>query len=470
MNYLKISILAGLASFIVACSTNVDRAPAEFRDEYKYGAELTFTNPQILEAQRALGGGTVNSEMSEEYQKLLINKILENCPECTLQTKIDKYGLEYGRIVYPDGWYFNITLDPAVVEVTAKPIPDSKLVEYTRRLDRDLYANAREIGLRPSTSTGGGHIHFGAEAFFENNPAYFRDFMVDMYNHAEIGNGILANDHYNSPPIKVHPKAKRDAFISVIKAFDQNPEDGIIELGLKIRDGAYDYQKANWGPPEKYQAINIERMVVEGFDVSEETVEIRSIRPQQSAEQFALIANLFKKRMEYLKTQRKKGTPVKLNHELGMSVEQKFESFMRFITQADEDPADYFRVLPVEYLDLAWAKLEKLHPRNLEKKLHFILNVSRESPFDANLKARKAYDYLVKLREAKPSFIQNKMEVIVEVIKNTDEKFRKPEKERELFAQVENFMNASSMQKPPSFRATCEQIIKSLSLPIFKAL
>ncbi len=470
MNNFKNYTLLVLSLIVVACSSSVERSPANFDDEYTYGAELTFTHPQILEAQRSQGSGTVNSEMSERYQRILIDKILENCADCSLQTKIDKYGLEYGRISYPDGWYFNVTLDPAVVEVTAKPIPDSKLIEYTKRLERDLYANAREIGLRPSRNTGGGHIHFGAEAFFEGNSKYFRDFMVDMYNHAEIGSGILADDHYNSPPIKAQPKAQRDAFIDAINKFDQNSDESIIGLGLNIRDGAYNYQKANWGPTEKYQAINIERMVVEGFDTSEETVEIRCIRPQQSAEQFLLIATLFKKRMQYLKRMRAAGTPVKLNHDLGMSVEQKFQSFIRFITEAGEDPADYFRILPVEYMDLAWAKLESLYPGDLEKKMKFILDTSNESPFDATVKARKSYDFLVRLRDANPQFVQDRMEAVVAVVKNSDERFHKPEKAQELLAQVDQFMNASAMPKPSGFRATCEQIIQSLSLPIFKAL
>ena len=96
--------------------------------------------------------------------------------------------------------------------------------------------------------------------------------------------------------------------------------------------------------------------------------------------------------------------------------------------------------------------------------------MSQESPFDADLKARKAYDYLLKLRDAQPNFVRDRMEVVIKVIKNTDEEFQKPEKEQELLARVEKFMNASAMQKPLSFRATCEQIIKNLSLPIFRAL
>ena len=470
MKLIKNPFLILLLLALVACSTQINRSPAEFGSEYTYGAELTFTNPRILEAQRALSSGTVNSEMSEDFQKQLIDRILHNCDECKLQRKVDKYGLEYGRIVYPDGWYFNVTLDPAVVEVTAKPIPDSKLAEYTKRLDRDLYASAQEIGLRPSRNTGGGHIHFGADAFFEGNPDYFRDFMVDMYNHSEIGSGILADDHYNSPPIKAHPAPNRNGFIEVINKYDQNPEGGIVGLGLEIREKAYNYQKANWGPTEKYQAINIERMVVEGFDASEETVEIRCIRPQQSAEQFGLIANLFKKRMNYLKRLRDSGTPVQFDHQTGMTGEQKFESFIRFITQADEDPADYFRLLPAEYMDMAWEKLERLHPGNLEKKIAFIRHASNESPFDANLKARKAMDYLRRMRDSDPQFVLDRMEVVVEVFKNTDEKYRKPEKAQELLAEVEKFMNASALPKPSGFRATCDQIIKSLSLPVFKAL
>ncbi len=470
MNHFNKFVIFALLFIFAACSTFSERRPANLDSEYTYGAELTFTNSEILESQRALRSGTINSDMSERYQKLLIDKILENCLDCSVEKHIDKYGLEYGRILYPDGWYFNVTLDPAVVEVTAKPIPDSKLQEYTKRLDRDLYANARELGLRPSRNTGGGHIHFGAQSFFEGNPEYFRDFMVDMYNHGELAEGIFADDHYNSPPIKAHPKAQRDAFIRTIEAFDNDPEDSIIGLGLKIREGTYDYQVANWGPTEKYQAINIERMVVEGFEASEETIEVRSIRPQQNGEQFALIANLFKKRMEYLKRQRKQGSVLKLNHVTGMTVEQKFQSFIRFITEADEDPADYFRILPAEYLDLAWKKLEQLYPGDLEKKILFISKVSQDAPFDDVSKARKALDLLTTLRNSHPLFVQDKLSMVIEVIKNSEEKFQKPQYEADLLARVEKFMNASAMPDPVGFLNSCKQILRNLSLPAFRAL
>lgn len=470
MNNLKNSFIFSLLLISVACSSFTERSPANLDSEYTFGAELTFTNSEILESQRALASGTINSAMSERYQDLLIDKILENCLDCSVEWKIDKYGLEYGRIIYPDGWYFNVTLDPAVVEVTAKPIPESKLQEYTKRLDQDLYANARELGLRPSRKTGGGHIHFGAEAFFEGNPEYFRDFMVDMYNHSELADGIFADDHYNSPPIKAHPKAQRDAFVKTIEAFDNNPEDSIIGLGLKIREGSYDYQRANWGPTEKYQAINIERMVVEGFEASEETIEVRSIRPQQNGEQFALIANLFKKRMEYLKRQRDQGVSLKLNHDMGMTVEQKFQSFIRFITEADEDPADYFRILPAEYLDLAWKKLEQLYPGDLEKKIHYILKISQDAPFDDVSKARKALDLLTTLRNSHPQFVQDHLSIVVEVIKNSEERFHKAQYEADLLARVEKFMNASALPDPVGFLNSCKQILRTLSLPAFRAL
>lgn len=211
MKYIKLLLVLSLWS-CAGTKFSGERGIASGQYAPTYGAELTFTNEKLKEAGRKAGSHIVNSSASEAAQEELIERIIQVCDGCEVEWMEDKYGLEFGRIVYPDGHYINITLDPWVVEVTASPIPADKLEEITARYNKDLYQSATDIGLHPSYTAGGGHIHFGVEGLFGGDPKLFRDFMVDLYNHPELASGLLAGDSYNSPPMMALPKQNQDAF------------------------------------------------------------------------------------------------------------------------------------------------------------------------------------------------------------------------------------------------------------------
>lgn len=343
------------------------RSIAQELGEPQFGIELTFTSEELEKAGSRAGSHVINSEASEKMQRKLVKEITKSCTHCTLNWEADKYGVEVARITYPDGQYIHVTLDPSVIEITGSPIAYSNLSHASKRFEEDLYQSARNLGLAPSRNTGGGHIHIGLDEFFENDPYLFRDFLVDVYNNPELGSGLLANDHYNSPPIQALPKASQKEFKQIIQEFDEVPTS-IYELSRQISERVYSRNVSGWKPVEKYQGVNLTRIINDDIPAAQKTVEIRSLRPQQSADQFVLLAKLFKKRRDFLKVLRGRGPPPEIEDVSYLTSKKKqFQKFVRYLEDTDLNPERYLNLLPTEYTHLSVGYMQDKYPENLDK-------------------------------------------------------------------------------------------------------
>jgi hypothetical protein len=363
--------------------------------------ELTLTSEKMKEQGAMAGGNTVNTNANEKAQRNLINKILASCEECSYKQKTDKFGLPFGRITYPDGHYFDVTLDPWVVEVTGKPIPQSKVKEITERIQRDIYENARTLGYQPGFGAGGGHIHFGVKGLFNQDASLFRDFMVDLHNHSELGSGILNYDHANSPPINVLPEKSQRAFWNIINEFDENPTS-LKDLARAIYKRVHKRTVKNWDPPEKYHGVNLMRVAKKNVPYKEQTVELRFVRPQQSGEQFRLITELMTKRIYFLKERRRLGVIPELSNNHPQTMEEKFNRFVQFIEDTGEPAEKYFRILPGDYGELSWRYILNKYPGDNGKLWVFLQEFAEDVAYDEDIKANFILSKLESLDEIQP--------------------------------------------------------------------
>ncbi len=365
-----------------------------------FGMEVTLTSEAMKEAGERAGGNTINTSANEKAQRKLIEKILDRCGECEVDIIRDKYDIKIGRILYPDGHYFDVTLDPWVVEVTGKPIPASRLIEITKRIQTDIFDIARELGYQPGLATGGGHMHFGLKGLFNNDGQLFRDFMVDMYNHSEIGSGILNYDHANSPPINVLPEKSHRAFWNIIDDFDRSPTS-LKKLAKEIFKKVHKRTVMKWTPAHKYQGINLSR-VVKDMPYDERTIELRFIRPQQSGEQFKLTAEMITRRVEFLREQRRLGVVPELNIEHPQTMEAKFNAFVRFIEETGDPAEKYFRLLPGEYGQMCWDFIKNKYPNEPARLWVFLQQFAEDVPYDEEIKANFILGQLEQLQELGP--------------------------------------------------------------------
>ncbi len=342
----------------------------ETRIKILIGPEMTFTNETIRNDTTKF---YLPKSENTKNMKLLISLIKEKCSECTVV--MDSPSSPSAKIIYPDGWYFIISIDPAVIEVNTSPMSVDKLREVLDRIKKDLYINAESIDLRPHSIDGGGHIHIDLKSAFNDDSKKFRNFVVDFYNHKELSQGILGKCRNNSPHICDLPERNNDDFKAVINKFD-NAGGAISDLTAAIHSNVY--TGAKWGPVEKYQALNLTRVVEKDLPIEDRTIEIRAIRPQGSPEALLLQARLFEERINFLNKQTG-AIPIKDNMDT-YTPRQKFIYFKNYVEETGLKWADYAGLIPNEYDKYIWHEL--LQASDPELKFKYLRDKIRNMPYD----------------------------------------------------------------------------------------
>ncbi len=370
-------------------------APLQANDDILHGPEFTFTNPRLIRYGNKLGAAINASEVNTQVRDMwadnlfaACNKLPKNHPDRCVIEKSKRRGSPFFKVIYPDGWWYAITIDPLVVEIIAKPLTLKDAVRMRDRLQRDIWDHARlrvrtfstekadeNVGLTPHEEIGGGHIHFDVKTAFGNDALLFRNFIVDFSNHPTLALGTLGNSVLNGPPISSLSAEQQQAFSDIIFQFDHAyPRMTIKELSTLItqkvyyktmgKPGWFGASRHKWVPAEKYQAINITRIVNPDVPDEERTMEIRSLRPEKSADDFIRLITLFDTRIQKLKELSKlnKAVPY-LRSQARTSVMEKdpqrmVDEFYSYVTSSGLNWSDYEILLPKEIADL--IKKEKV--------------------------------------------------------------------------------------------------------------
>jgi hypothetical protein len=227
--------------------------------------------------------------------------VAKRCGDCQIEAGTDRYGVKKYRVTFTDGWWFDITLDPAVVEITAKPAPLAFYETNETRLSSFIFDIAGEIGLTASLA---GHLNFGVEETFGGDVKLFRNFLVDFLNHVELSRFIVHDgDTFNAPlPIDLSPE-QHEAFRKLVDGYDF--EKGTIQ-DFSQRLLKEVYYRTTWDAPargepaDKYHSMNVKSIAL---GLPWPRLEMRSVRFQKSMAEFLTLIRLFQGRMTFLKSQ-----------------------------------------------------------------------------------------------------------------------------------------------------------------------
>ncbi len=294
-----------------------------------FGTEFTFTNPEIIaDFEKSGDEDIVNSDIVEKFQHLFAKKLRDVCaerklilkktleelkraqifPGCKVVTVKNSYGVKVFRVIYEDGWWFQIATDPAVVETQTKPSTRQEIIDLKERIQQDLFEAAKSVGLTPHKEFGGGHIHMDFLTSFQSNALLFRNFLVDIVNHPHLGLGILDDDPHNAAPVALLKMKSKQSLVRTIKEFDchykSGQRDSIESLVNKILENVYNttYSKG-YEPAQKYHMLNLSRLTNKKFKESEKTIELRGIRAQNNIGELIQEMTLFESRLNYLEQQ-----------------------------------------------------------------------------------------------------------------------------------------------------------------------
>jgi hypothetical protein len=344
-NHSNFSLSIGIFSLFVATALSTSAfAKATF------GAEFNFSNSVVRQGS----GSIVNSPASTAARDKMLENVKVSCPECKIQNKVNSYGVLIYKVTYPDGWYFFISTDPAVVEIQTKPSTVDELENLQERMEKDIFGTAREAGLLPATKVmgpqwAGSHIHIGVKsALGEGVEATkkLRNFMTDFSNHSELAEGIFTNDRLNAPPLRMLPAPEKENFKKIIDDVDSGKISNIKVFAERVRNEVYDVTLASASPTTKYQAFNVNRIGAREFTADQQTFEIRAMRGQESAKDFVDQTKLLEARLEYVNSA---ASPVPLKLKLGAaSLEEKAERFYQYVTETGLDFAPYEKLLSAD--------------------------------------------------------------------------------------------------------------------------
>jgi len=312
-----------------------------------FGPEWELTSADLQEAPEFHGGPAPNCP-EKQAQMLFVEKIRERCQklDCTVTGKPGKWDTDF-TVQFTDGWWFKVSYDPAVVEITAKPSTLEELTAREALLDDAIFATGAELGLKPKADSSA-HVNFGVNSAFDGDPELFLRFFVDYANHPDLTMGSLGyDDPENSPPLALLKQQQRDALQEIIREFYTGQFKTVAALARAIQDRVYTSSyNPDWGGATHYQAIGLKTVNRTDLTKQDAPEELRSVFSQLSVEQFVLVGRLLEGRINYLKTVK---TPIVYTGttRADFTASDLKNRFYIYVTEAGMNYADYKSLLPL---------------------------------------------------------------------------------------------------------------------------
>lgn len=309
-------------------------------DRITFGPEFELTNKQIAQS---------TDLVAENFWAMrLAERVKAKCVQfgCELKQHRGKYDTTETRVVFPDGYWFNISIDPKCVEIQAKPQTLSELKAGASRLNEVLFASAAEIGLSVSPKRAG-HFNIGLNSAFNSSADEFLKFFIDYAHHAELASGVLRENFRTAPPLAALSPEQHAALNKILADRKRGKVPTIKAVIERIIADVYTSNLADQSaePPSHNQAINLDAAQSHEFPKKDRQLEIRAVRSQASAEEFILLAELFTARIQYLRTQKlpESFTAPTIHN---ATWREKIDAFRLYVSETGLEPERFLPLLP----------------------------------------------------------------------------------------------------------------------------
>lgn len=293
--------MSKICNLLILLSITLTAAAYGSNEPITFGPEIELSNKDL---KRDVVGdsGSFLRLREAKWANSLVKEIKKTCGSfCRYEKVLGKYGLET-RVYFKNGFYFQISWDPTVVEIIMKP---SSLKEFRANADdieKYLYAPAARLELKGADNLGG-HVNIGLNSAFGEDAELFLRYFIDYANHPELALGVFAYDIYNGPPLSVLKSEQRSALNDTVAKFYvkkfKNPTEVILDIQRNVYTHSY-----KWDRPQHYQSVGLESIPSE--TLNRRRIEHRSVRGQKSFQDFLLMAELIELRHTYLKKNKNK--------------------------------------------------------------------------------------------------------------------------------------------------------------------
>lgn len=358
----KITIL--LLLFSCTLISPLERFPANIREDL-VGIEATFTNSSFQK-----GAHQLPPELDTALERLSTQiKII--CSDCEVRSYIGStYETEY-KVRLKSGITLNLGKDQKVIEVTADPIPRSKLNEVTKEIQDTLFSAAKRAGLNPAKHTGGGHLHFDRDAFFKGDVTLLRDYLVDTFNNQMMLKSFFGGEVNNAPTFSDLPLESQRNFITLISDFDNSPfsfYEFVERMEREVFNRTYN---STFTPTQKYQAISFIHMLKPNG-----TIEFRAIRPYKKASHIETIAEVLLRRRDYLEMIRERGNAPMINASPKLSGKKAYQGALQYLEDLALKNPKTLALFPSAHFAQAMREFQG------EERFSFLLEYIEATSFD----------------------------------------------------------------------------------------
>lgn len=271
-----------------------------------YGSEFNFSNPKLDQHFRNRiklkpgDAGQVPDEVEQHAARELADEIERQCkPDCRKIVHAGKFGNDEYRFEFKEGFWFNVGVDPGVVEIQTQPGTLDEVRRQAPFLDRWLFRIAQRKGLVAKGNIA--HFNVGALAAFAGKPKEFMAFIVDFANHPELSSGIFGVDYANAPPVS-HLRPRQKAALQEIQSeVDRGLLLTVEDIAEQIESRVY-----TWTPyldqPIAYQAMSFKALVRWALEAgNDRPIELRAVRQPKDAAEWALFTEMMEERIKYLR-------------------------------------------------------------------------------------------------------------------------------------------------------------------------
>lgn len=356
---MRVFFRAGLPASLFFLSLSAWAWPPTYGPEWEFGSRDLWhlpdkTNWSKFKEMKSVFPGAKEREAIERFR----DTVLKKCPECTSEKipdgKFESIGVSSYRIHFPDGYRIEVTPDPWVIEITAKPQTLEELRSNSARIQSIVFDTAREIGLSPTghdipVSRAAGHFNIGVRSAWGDNALDFLRFAADYSNHPELAMGGLGHDFLNAPPLaRLTPEARANFQQLLRDSFAQHSLT-YRELFVAMAEHVYKLTPVLSAGPIHYQALSIESLpeINLWHPSSDQPTELRALRMQENAEEFVRLAELFELRIAFLK--KSKDVPVLVDRSIGsFSKKEHVSRFYVYVTEAGGNFSRFRKLLMPE--------------------------------------------------------------------------------------------------------------------------
>lgn len=282
-----------------------------------YGFEFNFTNPKIVEhfAQRHKARKKPEDRLNpDEYEHEAVvdfkDEVVRRCGSACRVTSIEKgkFGFTEFKVELADGWWFDISVDPGVVEIRTKPSTLAELQQHREEIQRYIFEAKDQLKMKAffAPKKGGArdlnsHFNIGVKSAFGNDVRGFLAFFTDYANHPELALGILGQDLHNGPPLRHLKPAQRKALDEILVLNREGRITSLEQAAKLIEQQVYPHHATKPHlAGNHYQALTVRKVANGNLQVQDEPAEIRPVRQPESFEKTLMLAELMEARIAYV--------------------------------------------------------------------------------------------------------------------------------------------------------------------------